>query len=198
MAQTKSMGYDSPVYQAVLQFPILHTSTTVNAGSFTSIAGASTLSTKFVAFTNMLIKSITSTATTVGTGVATAFTLGNVGTGNACAFVRITNNGTSHNGTCTGTYQMLGSYVLPAGGTALTTQATTVNWVPQTAYSTAIGTSAASVEAATSVNNWALINGGIPMKAGDIGSMVKGVDATEVILPWAVEAVVQPLANITP
>ena len=198
MAQTKSLAYDHPAYQEVLPFPILHTSTVVNAGSMLSIAGASTLSTKFVAFTNMLIKSITSAASTVGTGVATAFTLGNVGTGNAPAFVRITNNGTSHNGTCTGTYQLLGAYVLPQGGSALTTQATVVNWSPQTAYTTAIGTSAASVEAATGVNNWALVNGGIPMKAGDTGSMVKGVDATEVIIPWMVEAVIQPTANFTP
>jgi hypothetical protein len=54
------------------------------------------------------------------------------------------------------------------------------------------------VEAATQLNNWALINGGIPLKAGDTFTIVKGVDATEVIGPWAVELVVAPLANVTP
>lgn len=193
----KTMAYDHPAYTAVLPFQVLHTSTAVNAGSFLSIAGASTLSTKFTAFTDMIIKSVQATATVVGTGVATAFTLGNAGTGNSPRFLRISNNGTTQAGTLTGTYQMLGAYQLPKGATAIITGAIVMNYTPATAYSTAIGTSGASVDATTAVNNWALVDGGIPMKAGDIGYMVKGADATEVILPWAVEAVIQPLADVT-
>jgi hypothetical protein len=93
---------------------------------------------------------------------------------------------------------MAGAYVLPQGAAAITTGAIVTNWVPATAYSTAINTSGASVEVATQLNNWALVNGGIPLKAGDTFTVVKGVDATEVIGPWAVELVVAPNANVTP
>lgn len=192
MAQTKSMMYDNPAYQAVLPLVLLHTSTSPNAGALTSIAGASTQSTKFVAFTNMLIKSLTSTASTVGTGTSTLFALSS----NAPAFIRITNNGTTQVGTFTGTYQTLGAYVLPNGAAAITTGGITMNYAPQSG--TFIGTNGASVEAVTGVNNWALINGGIPMKQGDIGYVVRGIDATEVILPWAVEIVLAPLGNVSP
>lgn len=199
MAQTKSMGYDSPVYQAVQRVSLSGTST-LAGGAQTGLwtAGASSISYKFVAFTNLIVKSATTAASTVGTGTSTSFVLGNVGTGNAPSLVRITDNGTTMLKTATGTYQMLGAYVMPAGATAITTAGAVINWVPQTAYTTAIGTSAASVEAATAVNNWTLINGGIPMKPGDTLNIVKGVDATEVIFNPEVEFVVQPLANVTP
>jgi len=198
MAQTKSMAYDNPAYQVVLPIQLSGTST-LAGGAQVGLwaAGASSHSYKFVAFTNMIVKSVTTACTVVGTGVATAFTLGNVGTGNAPLLVRVTNNGTTQ-ALQTGTYQMLGSYVLPQGATAIITGAFVNNWTPQTAYTTAIGTSAASVEAATSVNNWALVNGGIPLKAGDALHFIKGVDATEVILNPTLECVIMPLANVSP
>lgn len=200
MAQTKNMAYDHPAYQVV--FPIALAGTSTLAGSAQTgvwAAGANTASYKFVAFTNMIVKSVTTSCfgTTVGTGVATAFTLGNVGTGNAPALVRITNNGTTQLGTCTGTYQMLGAAVLPNGAAALGTAAAVTAWVPQTAYTTAIGTSAASVEAATSVNNWALVDGGIPLKQGDTLHFIKGADATEVILNPVLECRLMPQGSIT-
>ena len=198
MAQTKSMAYDNPAYQAVLTVPLAGTSTLAgSAQTAVWTAGASTISYKFVAFTNMLLKSVTTTATTVGTGTSTSFVLGNVGTGNAPFIVRITNNGTTQLQTCTGTYQMVGSYNLPAGAAALTTAGASINWSVQTAYTTAINTSAASVSAA-GVNNWALVSGGIPLSAGDTINFVKGVDATEVILNPVLELLVAPLANVTP
>ena len=197
MAQTKSMAYDHPAYQAVMPVALAGTSTlagSAQAGIWT--AGASTISYKFVAFTNMIVKSVTTSQTTSGTGVATAFVLGDVGTGNSPRLVRVTNNGTTMVSTCTGTYQMLGSYVLPAGAAAIATNGYVINWTPATAYSTAIGTSAASVTGST--NNWALVNGGVPLAAGDQINFVKGADATEVILNPVLECVVQPLANVSP
>jgi len=199
MAQTKSMAYDNPAYQAVLTVPLAGTSTLAgSAQTAVWTAGASTISYKFVAFTNMLLKSITTTATTVGTGTSTAFALGNVGTGNAPFIVRITANGTTQLQTCTGTYQMVGSYNLPQGAAALTTAGASINWAPNAAYTTAIGTSAASVNAVTAANNWALVGGGIPLLAGDTINFVKGVDATEVILNPVLELLVAPNANVTP
>lgn len=199
MAQTKSMSYDHPAYTVVQTVQLAGTST-LAGGAQTGLwtAGASTSSYKFVAFTNLLVKSITTNATTVGTGTSTSFVLGNVGTGNAPFLVRITDNGTTQLKTATGTYQMLGAYVLPNGAAAITTGATVVNWTPQTAYTTNIGTSAASVEAATSINNFALISGGIPMKPGDTLNFVKGVDATEVIFNPTLEILLQPFAPVTP
>ena len=198
MAQTKNLAYDSPAYQAVLAVPLFGTSTLAGGGlNATTVAGASTVSAKFVAFTNMLLKSITTTATTVGTGTATAFTLGNVGTGNSMSVVRVTNNGTSLNVLATGTYQMLGAYNIPPGGAALTTAGASINWSPQTAYATAINTSGASINAQTAANNWALVNGGIPLQAGDTINIVKGIDATEVLANPMMELVIQPLANVT-
>lgn len=192
-----SMSYDNAAYQAVLTVPLAGTST-LAGGAQTGVwtAGASTISYKFVAFTNMLLQSITTVATTIGTGVATAFTMGDVGTGNSPRVVRITNNGTTQAGTCTGTYQMLGSYVLPPGATAIASGAWVTNWSPATAYSTAIGTSAASVNAQTGVNNWALVGGGIPLQPGDTVNFVKGVDATEVIQNPVMELQILPGATV--
>ena len=85
---------------------------------------------------------------------------------------------------------------LPAGAAAIATNGYVINWTPATAYSTAIGTSAASVTGST--NNWALVNGGVPLAAGDQINFVKGADATEVILNPVLECVVQPLANVSP
>lgn len=199
MAQTKSMGYDHAAYLAVM-FASLAGTSTLAGGAMTGLwtAGASTISYKFVAFTNMIVKSVTTAYSTIGTGTNTNFTLGNVGTGNAPFLVRITDNGTTQLKTATGTYQMLGAAVLPAGAAAISTAAGVTAWTPQIGYTTNIGTSAASVEGATSVNNWALINGGIPMKPGDTLNFVKGVDATEVIFNPVLELVIAPLANVTP
>lgn len=190
MAQTKSMMYDNAAYLAVMPVHLLHTSTSPNAAAAISIAGASTSSTKFIAYTNMLIKSFTSTATTVGTGTSTLFALSS----NAPFGIRITNNGTSQVGTFTGTYTTIGSYVLPDGATAITTGGITMNYTP----TGAVSTNGASVEAATQVNNWTTINNGIPLSQGDQFFIVRGIDATEVILPWALEVVIQPLGNVSP
>jgi len=201
MAQTKSMGYDSPAYQAVLTVPLFGTSTLAGGGlNAVTVAGASTVSAKFVAFTNMLLKSITTTASTIGTGTSTAFALGNLGTGNALQVVRVTNNGTGVNVLATGTYQMVGAYNNPPGATLITTAGGSINWSPQVptaAYTTSINTSGASVNAQTSANNWALVNGGIPLQAGDTINIVKGVDASEVLVSPTMELVIQPFANVT-
>lgn len=52
---TKNMGYDSPVYQAVMGLPT------------GQMNGASGVSTKYAAFTALTIKSVTLQATTAGT-----------------------------------------------------------------------------------------------------------------------------------
>ena len=193
MSLTRPPFYDNPAYQAVLFVPLNGTSTLAGGGlNATMPALASGQTQKFVAFTNMLVKSCTTAATTIGTGTSTAFVLGNVGTGNAGALVRITANGTTQLTTCTGTYQLIGNYILPQGATAITTAAQLMNWTVNTAYSTAIGTSAASVNAVTGVNNWTLINGAIPLLPGDTINFVKGIDGTEVLAAPVLEVQILP------
>ena len=192
MALSKNMAYDHAAYLTVFPVQLTGTGTLAGGVQLPTMTGSGTLSNKFVAFTNMIVKSITTTATTVGTGTQTSFVLGS----NAPALIRITNNGTTQVGTFTGTYQTLGSYNLPQGATAIATGGIVMNYTPQTG--TFIGTSGASVNAVTGANNWALVNGGIPLNVGDQLYLVRGIDASEVVIAPVLECVLAPFANVSP
>lgn len=175
---TKNLAYDNPAYVAVLPIPLVGTGTG-GAG----ITGASGQSNKFVAFTDMLIKSVTLSASTVGTSTVAS---------NQPILYRITNNGTTAVNTITATYTLVPTGVVGANGTAVTTAAYMINAVPGTGVSTSAAT-AQTLLATSSVGGLAYA---ATVKQGDVLYVAKGTDATEVL--WgSVEAVIQPLANVT-
>lgn len=94
---------------------------------------------------------------------------------NGVLFYKISNNGTTAVNTTTTTYTMVPTGIAGVNATAVTTAAYMVSHLPPTAQNT---------------------TGGIPMLQGDIGYIAKGTDATEVLYAQ-VEAVIQPLANLT-
>ena len=142
---TKSMGYDHAAYLAVLQQPALSV-----AG--TGITGNGTNTQKYVAFTSMLIKSITALSTVLGTSADT------------CLLFRITNNGTTAVSTVTATYTF---------GTVLASAAYYGNAVLNTA-------SAVSTSAATS--NTLTIGASPALLQGDTWYVQKGTDATATVV----------------
>lgn len=176
----KSMMYDSPVYQTVLPIQVFGTGTLAGGIGIPTMTGANAISNKYVAFTNMLIKSLTLQATTIGTAGTNTGVLVNP------SILRFTNNGTNAVTTLTATYS-LAAYALIAGNTAaMTTSAYVVNAIP-TAVS---GTTAASG------NSYALVNGAIPLIQGDSFAVVKSSDATEVVAVTA-EVCIAPNAPVT-
>jgi hypothetical protein len=112
----KSLAYDNPAYLAVLPIPLLGSAT----ATFT---GASTASAKFAAFTGLIVKSFTASATTVGTSSVAS---------NALTAYKISNNGTTAVNTSTTTYTLTPTGVPGPNGTAVTTAAYVVNAVPAT------------------------------------------------------------------
>ena len=176
----KSMGYDNPAYIAVLPIPLLGTGTG-GAG----ITGASAQSNKFAAFTNMLLKSVTVSAATIGTSTVSS---------NGVLFYRITNNGTTLVNTVTATYTLAPTGVVGANGTAVTTAAYAVNYVAGTGISTSASTSQVLLNTTSPAPG--VLSYNIPLAQGDLGYIIKGTDATEVV--WAVaETLIAPLANVT-
>ena len=176
----KSFGYDHPAYLAVLPIPVFGTSTLAGGAAVPTMTGAGALSSKFAAFTNMMVKSLSLVATTIGTAAVGTGTLVNP------FIIRITNNGTTAITTCTATYSCVSYAVLPTGTAALSTSAYVVNALP----TSIAGTSAASA------NSYALVNGAIPVLQGDTLIVQKAGDATEVVVP-VLEATLMPLANVT-
>jgi hypothetical protein len=175
---TKNMMYDHPAYQAVYHLPLWGGVgvSTLSSSVAAVITGASAQSTKFVAFTNMLIKSITASASTIGTSSVAS---------NNGLFFRVTNNGTTAVNTVTATYTLVPTGVPGPAGVAVTTAAYVVNHIG----GTGISTSAATVNALGGAT-------GIPLLQGDIGYFQKGTDATEQVLAIA-ECLIQPLSNVT-
>jgi hypothetical protein len=138
---TKNMAYDHAAYLAVVSLPALST-----AG--TGITGSATNTQKYVAFTSMLVKSITAASTTIGTSA------------DSVLFFRITNNGTTAVNTVTATYTY---------GTILASAAYFGNATLNT--SSAVGTSAATSNTLTVGASPALLQ-------GDQWYVQKGTDAT--------------------
>ena len=176
----KSLAYDDPAYLAVLPMVLLGTGTG-GAG----ITGASGQSNKFAAFTAMLVKSLTLSATTLGTSTVSS---------NTPLFYRITNNGTNAVSTVTATYTLVATGVPGPNGTAVTTAAYAINAVVGTGVSTSAATTNPLLQ--TSTSSPGVASYAIPMLPGDIGYIAKGTDATEIVAAM-LETLIQPLANIT-
>lgn len=160
---TKNMGYDHPQYLVAQQLSALSV-----AG--TGITGSATNTQKYTAFTNLLVKSITTYATTIGTSIDTPL-----------LFFRITNNGTTAVNTITATYTF---------GTPLGSAAYFANSVLNTA--SAVGTSAATANTLLGGAG----NANPILLQGDQWFVQKGTDATDTV-GYAVEVVTAPLANVT-
>ncbi len=173
----KSMAYDSPVYQAVLPIPLYGTSTLAGGANTPTMTGNVAQSSKYVAFTNMLIKSLNIVATTIGTSTAAPA---------APLLYRVTNNGTNAISTVTATYTLSAFAILPTGTAAVSTSAYVINALPTTAISSS----------GASGNSLVLQNSAIPLLQGDSVYIAKGPDATEVVVP-VLEAVIAPNANVT-
>jgi hypothetical protein len=174
----KSMAYDNPAYIA--------------RGAFNSImtAGSGGVSAKFTAFANLLLFSLSTYTTIVGTSTYTTGMLGGppgVGTaGPAVAatqlsLIRITNTASSGatvalSTSTIGPFTVAGSF-LGAGGTA-TNQ---VGGVNQFALNTTAGTAGL---------------GGLAINQGDQIFVVNGTDATAVEL-IQIDYQIAPLASVT-
>jgi hypothetical protein len=159
----KNMGYDHPQYLTAFQVSALQT-------TGAAITGNATNSQKYSAFTNLLVKSITTYATVIGTSIDTPLLL-----------LRLTNNGTTAVNTITCTY----TFATPLGSAAYF-----ANSVLNTA--SAIGTSGATTVTLTGGSG-----GANPfLLQGDQWFIQKGTDATDTV-GYSVELVVAPLANVT-
>ena len=172
----KSMAYDQPTY-------------TARTSTFNSIMTASSAGTsaKFVAFANLLLFSLTTYSTIVGTSTYTTGLVGGpAGAGTAVAatqlsLIRITNTAAAGatiglSTTTIGPFTVAGVF-LGAGGTA-TNQVGAFNVF---ALNTATGTAGF---------------GGVAINAGDQIYVVNGTDATAVELV-TLDYQVQPLAAVT-
>ena len=161
MAQ-RNMQYDHPAYVAVLPQDM-------KMATGALLTGAAGATAKYQAFTNMLLKSINISTTTLGSSADNIL------------LYRITNNGTTAVNTITATYT-LGTH---------TSQTAYSNTFPAAAVGTAVSTSAATTNplgAASGV--------GVPLLAGDSYYVAKGTDATAVYAVTA-ELSITPFANVT-
>jgi len=182
----KNLAYDNPAYLAVLPIPLWGGTgtSTFSSSVANTLIGASGQSNKFVAFTNMLVKSITASAVTIGTSTVSS---------NNAVFYRITNNGTTAVNTVTATYTLVASGIPGPNGSAVTTAAYQVVHLP----GTGVSTSAATVNTLLNTTTiGSVVAYTIPLLPGDIGYITKGTDATEALVVTA-ETVIQPLANVT-
>lgn len=175
----KSMAYDQPTY-------------TARTSTFTSImtAGSAGVSAKFVAFANLLLFSLTTYTTVVGSSTyTTGLTGGPAGVGTAgpaiqatqISLIRITNTAASGatiglSTTTIGPFTVAGVF-LGAGGTA-TNQVGAFNVFP---LNTSTGTAGF---------------GGVPINQGDQIYVVNGTDTSAVEL-ITIDYQVQPLAAVT-
>jgi hypothetical protein len=160
---TRNMGYDHAQYLVAFQASALGV-----AGN--AITGSATNTVKYSAFTNLLVKSITTYATVIGTSIDTPLLL-----------FRLTGNGTTAVNTITCTYTF---------GTPLGSAAYFANSVLNTA--SAVGTSGATTVTLTGGSG-----GANPyIGQGDMWFIQKGTDATDTV-GYSVELVVAPLSNVT-
>ena len=158
---TKSMGYDHAAYLAVLSRNVVGV-----AGN--AITGSATNTSQHSAFTSMLVKSITTYATVIGTSIDTPLLM-----------FRLTNNGTTAVNTITATY----TFSTPLGSAAYF-----ANSVLNTA--SAVSTSGATTQSLTD-------GAGHPLLLqGDKWYIQKGTDAT-CTLGYEVELGILPLANVS-
>ena len=186
----RSAGYDHPAYLARMQhaFPAL-------------AAGASGATSKFVAFTNLQLLSVTAATVAAGSSTSTATLWNGTNTVTAVSadtfsLIRVTNTTLPSNGTsgapalATTTY---GPFVnAPYNGTSTGTQtgvAGLVNNV-QVSYGGTATTGQLQVGSST------YQTGGIVVQQGDQIYIQRGTDASAVT-GFALEFAVQPLANVS-
>ena len=188
----KSMGYDHPAYTA-RQCVLL--------GS--AAAGSAAASSKFVAFTNMIVNSVTAQLTTVGSstytlwnGTATVTSIN----GRSFSVIRIFNTASPGAAVAlgTGTY---GPYVLGRyDGTSTNTQTSIVGQTVQVPLYDTAGTNTdypgicQGTGARQAGSNSG--TGGIPVGAGDQLYVVTGTDASAVA-SFVLEYGLMPGANVT-
>lgn len=158
---TKSMAYDHTAYLAVLPRNV-----TGVAGN--AITGSATNTAQHSAFTSMLIKSITTYATVIGTSIDTPLLV-----------FRLLGNGTTAVNTITATYTM---------STPLGSAAYFANSVLNTL--SAVSTSGATTLSLTDGAGHPLLN------QGDKWYIQKGTDATCTVA-YEAELAILPLANVT-
>jgi hypothetical protein len=161
---TKNMGYDHP------QYLISFTKDALSIAG-TGITGSATNTQKYTAWANLLVKSIQTASTVIGTSIDTPLLL-----------FKLTNNGTTAVNTITATY----TFATPLGSAAYF-----ANSVLNTA--SAVGTSAATT--ATLLGGVGGTSAPF-ISAGDIWYIQKGTDATSTNV-YAVELQIAPLASVT-
>jgi hypothetical protein len=180
MSQTKNMGYDHPAYLARLghAFPAL-------------AAGASGVTSKFVAFANLQIYGIQAAVVAVGSSTYTAWNGTATTTGilsDQVQLIRIMNNAAPGvaPSMSTATY---GPFTIgPYNGTSTGTQ---TNAVGVTSYISLYGTgTTGQLQAGTNSGT-----GGISVNAGDQLYILRGTDASAVT-GLALDYGVTPLASV--
>ena len=187
---TKSMGYDHPTY------------VTRQVESFAALtAGPAAVSSKFIAFTNLQVLSLTATLTTSG-GTSTYTAWNGTGTCTAIgaqtfSLIRIFNTNTASLGSApvlgTATYGPFALSVYNGTATATQTNSTLTGLTCNVAlYGTATnGTFTGQIQ---NGSNTGL--SGFPVNQGDQLYVVQGTEATATAA-YALEFNVQPLANVT-
>jgi hypothetical protein len=157
---TKSQAYDHPAYEAVFRQPVVQTTGAL-------ITGSATNSQKYSAFTNLLVKSITTYATVISTSIDTPLLL-----------LRVTGNGTTAVNTITATY----TFSTPLGSAAY--------------FANSVLNSTAAVGTSGSTTVTLTQNGSPLLTQGDLWFIQKGTDATDTV-GYDVEMVIAPLANLS-
>ena len=168
MAQ-RNMQYDHPAYVAVLPVDM-------KMATGALLTGAAGATAKYNAFTNMLLKSINLSTTTLGSSADNIL------------LYRITNNGTTAVNTVTATYT-LGTH---------TSQTAYLSSFPLAAVGTGAITGGGGIGSGVG-NNGNVVGGaglGVPLMAGDTYYVAKGTDATAVYAVTA-ELSITPFANVT-
>lgn len=184
MSQSKSMGYDHPAYLVRQShcFPAL-------------AAGANGVTSKFVAFANMLVFGIQAAVVAAGAGTSapvlwngTATVTGN--SADTVSLIRIMNNAAAGAAPVmsTATYGPFG--ISPYNGTATATQTAAVG---QTNY-ISLGYNGTGTTGQLQAGAPA-VTGGIPINAGDQLYILRGTDASA-ITAVALEYGLQQLANV--
>lgn len=185
---TRNMGYDNPTYVARQQLSLGATS-----------AGAAATTSKFIAFANLLIFSITATVTTVGSSTYTGWngtaTVTAVGA-ETFSVIRVFNTASPGVAPVLGT-ATYGPFVASLyNGTATGTQTNSANAgytnnVTLSGTSTGTNTTTGQMQAGS-----ATATGGFPVNQGDQLFVVQGTDASAVV-NYSLEYCVAPLANVS-
>lgn len=186
---TRNMMYDSPVYVARQMIPLGVTA-----------AGAAAVTSKFIAFANLLVFSITATQIAVGSSTYTGWngtaTVTAVGA-DTFSVIRVFNTNTALGtspGLGTATYGPFVSSLYNGTQTGTQTNSSLPGYsvnVPLSGTATGTGTVTGQMQAGS-----AAATGGFPVNQGDQLYIVRGTDTTATA-NFALEYAVAPFANVT-